>query len=47
MKRFVDAAHSLGIAVIVDVVLNHGAPLGSACSAFSPGCSDALCFFTH
>lgn len=26
MRAFVDAAHGLGLAVIVDVVLHHGAP---------------------
>lgn len=29
MRRFVDAAHGAGLAVIVDVVLNHGAPDGN------------------
>lgn len=26
MRAFVDAAHTLGLAVIIDVVLHHGAP---------------------
>ncbi|KIZ02351.1 1,4-alpha-glucan branching enzyme [Monoraphidium neglectum] len=30
MRAFVDAAHALGLAVIVDVVLHHGAPEGNA-----------------
>lgn len=29
MRRFVDAAHAAGLAVIIDVVLHHGAPEGN------------------
>ena len=35
-RRFVDRAHSLGIAVILDVVYNHLGPDGNYLPAFSP-----------
>lgn len=35
-KRFVDAAHGLGIAVILDVVYNHFGPSGNYLKQFSP-----------
>ena len=36
MRRFVDAAHAQGIAVIIDVVYNHLGPSGNYLRAFSP-----------
>ncbi len=36
MRRFVDRAHSLGIAVILDVVYNHLGPDGNYLSKYSP-----------
>ena len=35
-RRFVDAAHASGIAVILDVVYNHLGPVGNYLRAFSP-----------
>jgi len=35
LKRFVDAAHQVGLAVILDVVYNHIGPSGNYLSAFS------------
>jgi maltooligosyltrehalose trehalohydrolase len=35
-KRFVDAAHALGLGVILDVVYNHLGPSGSYIAAFNP-----------
>jgi maltooligosyltrehalose trehalohydrolase len=35
-RRFVDAAHALGIGVILDVVYNHLGPVGNYLRAFSP-----------
>jgi len=35
-RRFVDAAHACGIAVILDVVYNHLGPVGNYLRAFSP-----------
>ena len=35
-RRFVDAAHAAGIAVILDVVYNHLGPVGNYLRAFSP-----------
>jgi maltooligosyltrehalose trehalohydrolase len=35
-RRFVDAAHSLGVAVILDVVYNHLGPTGNYLRMFSP-----------
>jgi maltooligosyltrehalose trehalohydrolase len=39
-KRFVDAAHSLGLAVILDVVYNHLGPEGNYLSNFGPYFTD-------
>jgi maltooligosyltrehalose trehalohydrolase len=36
VRAFVDAAHSCGIAVILDVVYNHFGPVGNYLRAFSP-----------
>jgi maltooligosyltrehalose trehalohydrolase len=36
LKRFVDAAHRLGLAVILDVVYNHLGPDGNYLACFSP-----------
>ena len=36
LRRFVDAAHRLGLAVFLDVVYNHLGPDGNYLSAFSP-----------
>ncbi len=36
LRRFVDAAHGLGLAVILDVVYNHLGPDGNFLPAFSP-----------
>lgn len=36
MRRFVDAAHQLGLAVILDVVYNHFGPEGNYSGRFSP-----------
>ncbi|HTZ37167.1 MAG TPA: malto-oligosyltrehalose trehalohydrolase [Stellaceae bacterium] len=37
LRRFVDRAHGLGIAVILDVVYNHLGPDGNYLTAFAPG----------
>jgi maltooligosyltrehalose trehalohydrolase len=36
LRRFIDAAHALGLAVILDVVYNHLGPSGNYLSMFSP-----------
>ena len=36
LRRFVDAAHALGLGVILDVVYNHLGPVGNYLRAFSP-----------
>jgi maltooligosyltrehalose trehalohydrolase len=36
LRRFVDAAHRLGLAVLLDVVYNHFGPDGAYASVFSP-----------
>ncbi len=36
VRRFVDAAHALGVGVILDVVYNHFGPSGNYLRAFSP-----------
>ena len=36
LRRFVDAAHAAGVAVILDVVYNHVGPEGSPLDAFGP-----------
>ena len=40
LKRFVDAAHAAGIAVIVDVVYNHFGPTGNHLGEFGPYFTD-------
>ena len=37
LRRFVDAAHGAGLAVIVDIVLHHGAPDGNALWEYDGG----------
>jgi maltooligosyltrehalose trehalohydrolase len=37
LRRFVDRAHALGLAVILDVVYNHVGPSGSTLGTFAPG----------
>lgn len=41
LKRFVDAAHSVGLAVIVDVVYNHFGPSGNYTGKYGPYLTDA------
>src|SRR5262249_13920583 len=36
MRRFVDRAHAIGLAVILDVVYNHFGPSGNSMFAWSP-----------
>src|SRR5439155_25251801 len=36
LRRFVDRAHALGVAVILDVVYNHFGPAGNSYFAFAP-----------
>ena len=36
LKRFVDACHSLGLSVIMDVVYNHFGPVGNYATKFAP-----------
>src|SRR5690606_41791741 len=40
LKRFVDAAHAVGLHVILDVVYNHVGPEGSHLTAFGPYFTD-------
>ncbi|NEB81574.1 malto-oligosyltrehalose trehalohydrolase, partial [Streptomyces sp. SID14478] len=40
LKRFVDAAHALGLGVVLDVVHNHLGPAGNYLSAFGPYFTD-------
>ncbi len=40
LKRFVDAAHARGLAVIMDVVYNHFGPAGAYVSKFGPYLTD-------
>jgi len=42
LKRFVDAAHSVGLAVLVDVVHNHLGPSGNYLSDFGPYFTDTV-----
>jgi len=41
LKRFVDRAHALGLAVILDVVYNHLGPSGNHLARFAPYFTDA------
>jgi len=41
LKRFVDAAHSIGLAVILDVVYNHFGPSGNYTGKYGPYLTDA------
>jgi maltooligosyltrehalose trehalohydrolase len=41
LKRFVDAAHSRGLAVLLDVVYNHFGPVGNYTGKFGPYLTDA------
>ena len=41
LKRFVDAAHGLGLAVVLDVVYNHFGPVGNSTGIFGPYLEDA------
>ncbi len=41
LKRFVDAAHGLGLAVCLDVVYNHFGPSGNYVASFGPYFTDA------
>ena len=40
-KRFVDACHAKGLAVILDVVYNHFGPVGNYANAFGPYVTDS------
>lgn len=40
LKRFVDAAHCIGIAVLLDVVYNHFGPVGNYTGKFGPYVTD-------
>ncbi|MFZ0395128.1 MAG: malto-oligosyltrehalose trehalohydrolase [Terracidiphilus sp.] len=41
LKRFVDAAHGFGLAVLLDVVYNHFGPVGNYTGIFAPYLDDA------
>ena len=41
LKRFVDAAHKLGLGVVLDVVYNHFGPTGNYTGIFGPYLTDA------
>jgi maltooligosyltrehalose trehalohydrolase len=41
LKRFVDAAHARGLAVLLDVVYNHFGPVGNYTAKFGPYLTDA------
>ena len=41
LKRFVDAAHNIGLAVLLDVVYNHFGPSGNYTGKFGPYLTDA------
>ena len=41
LKRFVDAAHNIGLAVLLDVVYNHFGPSGNYTGKFAPYLTDA------
>jgi maltooligosyltrehalose trehalohydrolase len=40
LKRFVDACHSVGVGVVMDVVYNHFGPVGNHLAEFGPYLSD-------
>lgn len=43
LKRFVDACHSRGLAVLLDVVYNHFGPVGNYTTKFGPYLTDRHC----
>jgi maltooligosyltrehalose trehalohydrolase len=43
LKRFVDACHSRGLAVLIDVVYNHFGPVGNYTTKFGPYLTDKHC----
>ena len=43
LKRFVDACHARGLAVILDVVYNHFGPVGNYAGRFGPYLTDRHC----
>ena len=43
LKRFVDACHSRGLAVLMDVVYNHFGPVGNYTTRFGPYLTDRHC----
>jgi maltooligosyltrehalose trehalohydrolase len=43
LKRFVDACHSRGLAVLMDVVYNHFGPVGNYTTKFGPYLTDRHC----
>jgi maltooligosyltrehalose trehalohydrolase len=43
LKRFVDAAHAHGLAVVLDVVYNHFGPVGAYAGKFGPYLTDQHC----
>jgi maltooligosyltrehalose trehalohydrolase len=43
LKRFVDAAHASGLAVVLDVVYNHVGPEGNYLDAYGPYFTDKYC----
>jgi maltooligosyltrehalose trehalohydrolase len=43
MKRFVDACHARGLAVVLDVVYNHFGPVGAYAGKFGPYLTDRHC----
>jgi maltooligosyltrehalose trehalohydrolase len=43
LKRFVDACHSRGLAVVIDVVYNHFGPVGNYTTKFGPYLTDKHC----
>ncbi|HZY71820.1 MAG TPA: malto-oligosyltrehalose trehalohydrolase, partial [Edaphobacter sp.] len=43
LKRFVDACHTRGLAVLIDVVYNHFGPVGNYTTKFGPYLTDRHC----
>lgn len=43
LKRFVDACHARGLAVLIDVVYNHFGPVGNYTTKFGPYLTDLHC----